>query len=47
MKIVKAYNSVSLIVRILCGLIIGVVLGLLFDNLFFLISAMGKYLSEH
>ena len=33
MKLVKAYNSVSLIVRILCGLVIGVVLGLLFDNL--------------
>lgn len=41
MKIVKAYNSVSLIVRIICGLIIGVVLGLFFDDLF-LISAMGK-----
>lgn len=33
MKLVKAYNSVSLIVRILCGLVIGAVLGLLFDNL--------------
>ncbi len=33
MNIVKAYNSVSLILRILCGLLIGAVLGLLFDNL--------------
>lgn len=33
MQLVKAYNSVSLIVRILCGLVIGTVLGLLFDNL--------------
>ncbi|SEK72548.1 serine/threonine transporter [Pseudobutyrivibrio ruminis] len=33
MKLVKAYNSVSLIIRILCGLLIGAVLGLLFDNL--------------
>lgn len=33
MNIVKAYNSVSLIIRILCGLLIGAVLGLLFDNL--------------
>ena len=33
MKLVKAYNSVSLIIKILCGLLIGAVLGLLFDNL--------------
>ena len=33
MKLVEKYNSVSLIVRILCGLIIGAVLGVLFDNL--------------
>ena len=33
MKLVKAYTSVSLIIRILCGLLIGAVLGLLFDNL--------------
>ena len=33
MKIVEAYNKVSLIIRILCGLVIGAVLGLLFDNL--------------
>ncbi|SFH88565.1 serine/threonine transporter [Pseudobutyrivibrio sp. OR37] len=33
MKLVKAYNSVSLIIRILCGLLIGAVLGLLFNNL--------------
>ena len=33
MKLVKMYNSVSLIIRILCGLVIGAVLGLLFDNL--------------
>ncbi|MCR5785638.1 MAG: serine/threonine transporter SstT [Eubacterium sp.] len=33
MKLVKAYNSVSLIVRIICGLIIGIILGLAFDNL--------------
>ncbi|SEA91315.1 serine/threonine transporter [Pseudobutyrivibrio sp. ACV-2] len=33
MKLVKAYNSVSLIVRIICGLIIGALLGLAFDNL--------------
>jgi len=35
MKLVKAYNSVSLIVRILIGLVIGSVLGLLFSNLSF------------
>ena len=33
MKIIKMYSSISLIIRILCGLLIGVVLGLLFDNL--------------
>ncbi len=33
MKLVKAYNSTSLIVRILCGLVIGAILGLLFENL--------------
>ncbi|SDB50832.1 serine/threonine transporter [Pseudobutyrivibrio sp. YE44] len=33
MKLVKAYNSVSLIVRILCGLVIGAVLGVAFSNL--------------
>ncbi|MCR5774760.1 MAG: serine/threonine transporter SstT [Lachnospiraceae bacterium] len=33
MKIIKAYNSVSLIIRIVCGLLIGAVLGLLFDDL--------------
>ncbi len=33
MKLVEKYNSVSLILRILCGLIIGAILGVLFDNL--------------
>ena len=33
MKLIKAYNKVSLIVRIICGLLIGVLLGLTFDNL--------------
>ena len=33
MKIVEKYKSVSLIVRILCGLVIGAVLGLLVKNL--------------
>lgn len=33
MKLIKAYNKVSLIVRIICGLLIGVLLGLAFDNL--------------
>ena len=33
MKLVKAYNSVSLIVRIICGLVIGALLGLAFVNL--------------
>ena len=33
MKLIKAYNSVSLIIRILCGLIIGAILGSFFDNL--------------
>ncbi len=34
-KIADTYNSVSLIVRIICGLILGAILGLLFDNLGF------------
>ena len=33
MKIIKKYNSVSLIIRIICGLILGIVLGLIFKNL--------------
>lgn len=33
MGIIKKYNSTSLILRIICGLIIGIVLGLLFKNL--------------
>ncbi len=33
MKIIKKYNSTSLIIRIICGLAIGIVLGLLFKNL--------------
>ncbi|MBP3205309.1 MAG: serine/threonine transporter SstT [Lachnospiraceae bacterium] len=33
MKLIQKYNSISLIVRILCGLIIGSVLGVLFQNL--------------
>ena len=41
MNLVKMYNSVSLIIRILCGLLIGVVLGLLFNNLSF-ISLLGS-----
>jgi len=40
-NIVKKYNSVSLIWRIICGLIIGVVLGILFKNLDF-ISLLGS-----
>lgn len=32
-KLVDGYNSVSLILRIICGLVVGAVLGLLFDNL--------------
>lgn len=32
MKIIEKYNSVSLILRILCGLIIGTILGILFKN---------------
>lgn len=36
MKIIEKYNSVSLILRIVCGLVIGVILGLLFDNLSFI-----------
>ena len=34
-KIVDGYNNTSLIIRIVCGLIVGAVLGLLFDNLGF------------
>ena len=41
MKIVKAYNSVSLIIRILCGLVLGTVLGLLFKDLA-VIALFGK-----
>lgn len=33
MKIIKKYNSTSLIIRIICGLILGIILGLLFKNL--------------
>ena len=33
MKLIRAYNKVSLIIRILCGLVIGIILGLAFDNL--------------
>ncbi|MBQ6907433.1 MAG: serine/threonine transporter SstT, partial [Clostridia bacterium] len=33
MQIIKKYNSISLIIRIICGLVIGVILGLLFKNL--------------
>ena len=33
MKLIEKYNGVSLIVRILCGLVLGVVLGVLFKNL--------------
>lgn len=33
MKLINAYNKVSLIIRILCGLLLGVILGLAFDNL--------------
>lgn len=40
MKLVKAYNSVSLIVRILIGLVIGAILGLAFSNLSF-VSLLG------
>ncbi len=32
-KLVDGYNNVSLILRIICGLVIGAILGLLFDNL--------------
>ncbi len=35
MKLVKAYNNVSLIIRIICGLVIGAILGLAFENLSF------------
>ncbi len=41
MKIVKAYNSVSLIIRILCGLVLGTILGLLFKDLA-VITLFGK-----
>jgi len=40
-NIVKKYNSISLIWRIICGLIIGVVLGIFFKNLDF-ITLLGK-----
>lgn len=33
MKIIEKYNSISLIVRIICGLVIGAILGVLFSNL--------------
>lgn len=33
MKLVKAYMSVSLIIRIICGLVIGAILGVAFSNL--------------
>ncbi len=33
MKIIEKYNSTSLIIRIICGLVIGVVLGILFKDL--------------
>ena len=33
MGIIKKYNSTSLIIRIICGLVIGIILGLLFKNL--------------
>lgn len=33
MKIIEKYNSVSLIIRIICGLVIGTILGLLFKDL--------------
>lgn len=36
MKLIKAYSSVSLIIRIIIGLVIGVILGLAFDNLTFI-----------
>jgi serine/threonine transporter len=41
MNIIKKYNSISLIWRIVCGLIIGVILGLLIKNLDF-ISLLGS-----
>ncbi len=41
MKLVKAYNSISLIVRIICGLVIGSILGLLFNDLG-IISLLGQ-----
>ena len=33
MKIIKKYNSTSLIIRIICGLFIGIILGILFKDL--------------
>ena len=33
MKIIEKYNNVSLIIRIICGLVIGTILGLLFKDL--------------
>lgn len=33
MKIIEKYNSISLIVRIICGLVIGAILGVLFSDL--------------
>lgn len=36
MKIVEKYNNTSLILRIICGLIIGIVLGITFDGLNFI-----------
>lgn len=41
MKILEKYNSVSLIVRIVCGLVLGVILGILFNNLT-VISLLGS-----
>lgn len=39
-KVVDGYNNTSLIIRIICGLIVGAVLGLLFDGLGF-VSLLG------
>ena len=36
MNLIKKYTSVSLILRIIIGLLLGVILGLTFDNLAFL-----------
>lgn len=41
MKLIEKYNSTSLIIRILCGLVIGAVLGLFVDHLGFL-ALMGS-----